>query len=387
MDTAFIYSHSVSGRNFIGRKGDVTILSNLISQEENVALYGPPKCGKTSLLGQAMMQVRMSVPDCLTAEASLLSVRSLKDFACTLGDAVLRAFCSTPAEFAETVSVMLKDTHFVFDANRFADYDEILSLNWDIDLEDAAAVIRLPYLLSSAAGRKLVVLVDDFQCIAAVPDYEILLKKWESVIREQRSALLQPVCSFVFSGSALNAMKYLFLERKYFWKLCERFTPSPIGEKEAVEYITRSLMVSGKVVENDLLLGVYKLFRGDIWYINHFMSVCDHLTKGYIMEPVLMEALSSLTAIHEPRFKAVMADLTTFQVNLLQAILDGNTRFSAAEIISKYSLSSSANVKRLKDALVKKEIVTFDDKDEPMVIDPLFEYWARKYFFGERVGL
>ena len=387
MDTAFVYSRSVSGRNFVGRKGDVTILSNLLSQEENVALYGKPKCGKSSLLGQALMQLRFTQPDCLAAEASLLSVRSESRFACTLGDAVLRAFCSTPAEFADTVSRMFKGTHFVFDARRFAEYDEVLSLNWDVEPEDIAAVLRLPYLLSSASGKKLTVLIDDFHCITAIPGYERILKTWETVIREQRSGLIQPQCSFVFSGSALNAMKYIFLERKFFWRLCERFTPSPLGEKDVIEYITRTLMVSGKVIENDLLLGVYKLFKGDIWYINHFMSICDRLSKGYIMEPVLLEALDALIAIHEPRFKAVMADLTTFQVSLLRAILDGHTRFSAAEIISKYSLNSSANVKRLKDALIKKEIVSFDDKDEPSVIDPLFEYWARKYFFGERLGL
>ena len=33
------------------------------------------------------------------------------------------------------------------------------------------------------------------------------------------------------------------------------------------------------------------------------------------------------------------------------------------------------------DALMKKEIVTFDEKDEPTLLDPLFEYWVRKYFF------
>ena len=36
------------------------------------------------------------------------------------------------------------------------------------------------------------------------------------------------------------------------------------------------------------------------------------------------------------------------------------------------------NVKRVKDALMKKEIVTFNDKDEAQVIDPLFEYWFRR---------
>jgi hypothetical protein len=80
-----------------------------------------------------------------------------------------------------------------------------------------------------------------------------------------------------------------------------------------------------------------------------------------------------------------MNGLTTFQVNLLKAILDGHTKFSASEIIRTYGLNSSANVKRLKDALMKKEIVTFNEKDEPVIIDPLFEYWVRKFYFEQKI--
>jgi hypothetical protein len=79
-----------------------------------------------------------------------------------------------------------------------------------------------------------------------------------------------------------------------------------------------------------------------------------------------------------------MSDLTTFQVNLLRAIVDGHTRFSSAEVIRNYSLNSSANVRRLKDALCKKEIITFDEDDNPHIIDPLFEYWVTRTYFGKK---
>ena len=54
MDTPFPYDKFVTGKNFIGRKAECTVLSNLISQHEHVALYEPPKSGKTSLVQQAM---------------------------------------------------------------------------------------------------------------------------------------------------------------------------------------------------------------------------------------------------------------------------------------------------------------------------------------------
>ena len=96
---------------------------------------------------------------------------------------------------------------------------------------------------------------------------------------------------------------------------------------------------------------------------------------------ILMEALNVIISIHEPRFKAVINDLTDFQLSLLKATVDGVTRFSASDVIEEYRLNSSANVRRIKDALKKKEVLTFNEKDEPVIMDSLFEYWVTKYYF------
>ena len=97
-----------------------------------------------------------------------------------------------------------------------------------------------------------------------------------------------------------------------------------------------------------------------------------------------MEALRTIISIHEPRFYSIVNDLTDHQLSLLLAILDGVTRFSASDVIEKYRLNSSANVRRVKDALRKKEVITFNEKDEPVILDPLFEYWVSNHYFERR---
>ena len=98
----------------------------------------------------------------------------------------------------------------------------------------------------------------------------------------------------------------------------------------------------------------------------------------------MMDALRILVSIHEPRYVTMMDELTTFQVNRLLAFVDGQTKFSSAEVIRDYGLHSSANVRRLKDALLKKEIVSLNENDEPQIIDPLFDYWVRRYYFEKK---
>jgi hypothetical protein len=205
------------------------------------------------------------------------------------------------------------------------------------------------------------------------------LKAMEKVFAEKDKS-----ASFIFTGSRVNAMKYIFAEKKYFYRQVEHLPLQKVDDTEITEHIVRGFMIGGKVVERELIMGACDLFRGQMWYLNHFTSICDTLTKGYINEGILMQALKSLLSIHEPRFLSIVDDLTDHQLSLLRAVLDGVTKFSDSDVIEKYGLNSSANVRRVKDALKKKEVITFNEKDEPVVLDPLFEYWVGKHYFGIR---
>ncbi|MBQ9311151.1 MAG: hypothetical protein IJ222_09890 [Bacteroidales bacterium] len=378
MDGIFTYSKPVTGKNNIGRRGDQTILSNLILNSENVVIYEPPKTGKTSLLQQTFFGMRISGKQFSTAEVSLLNIRDTSSLMLLLGSTIIRSEATTPDEFASMVKVCLPDTHFVFDPASYAATDSVLSLNWDIDEGDIRSIFCLPYRIAAIKGKKCIVVLDEFQNITFLDGWEKILKIFEGVIRDSQKDL----CSFIFMGSKVNAMKEIFEQKVFFHRQVNRVRLSEIDSREITDFIVKGFLTSGKVIDRDLMMSVCKRFRGHIWYICHFSSICDHLTKGFITDATLLDALGMLLSIHEPRFREMVGDLTGFQVSLLKATLEGVTKFSSAEVIEHYGLHSSANVRRLKDALCKKEIITFGDNDEPIILDPLFEYWARHYFFN-----
>ena len=377
MDTAFIYYKPVTGKNNIGRRSEQTTVANLLDQGENVAIYEPAKTGKKSLMQQTFYNMRVSGKQFNTAEVPMLQVRSTEDMLLTFGSAIIRALATTPEEYADIVHNCLQDTHFVFDPDLYAATDAVLSLSWSLDENDIRSMLGLPWRIAAVNGRKLYVILEEFQNVTFLENWEKFLKIFEETIRTNQSGL----CNFVFLGSAVNAMKFIFEEKVFFHRQVNHVSIGEIEAREITDHIVRGFLTSGKVIDRDLMMSVAKRFHNNIWYINHFASICDHLTKGYITDATLQEALDMLISIHEPRFKELVSDLTGFQVSLLKATLDGCKRFSSAEVIERYQLHSSANVRRLKDALCKKEIITFGENDEPKVLDPLFEYWARKYFF------
>lgn len=380
MDSPFVYDRFVTGKNFLGRKMDCTILSNLLVAGEQVMMYGRPKSGKMSIVQQTLFNMRLSGRQFMVAHTSLSNVRTLEQFLLKLGTSVIKSVSSTAEEYSSIVSRHLEGTHFVFDRARFASHGEVVSMNWTPDMNDVAQMLRLSQRIAREQGKSYYVILEDFHNVLHMDEYEEVFKEMNKLFSE-RDYSAQVTASYLFLGSHVNAMKFIFEEKKYFYRQVEYLPMSPVEERDIIDYIVKGFMVSGKVMDKNLVLGACKLFRCDMWYLNHFVSICDTLTRGYINEAVLMEALRTLISIHEPYFQAIVDDLTDFQLSLVKAVLDGVVRFSASDVIEKYSLNSSANVRRVKDALKKKEVLTFNEKDEPEILDPLFEYWLEKHFF------
>lgn len=379
MDSPFIYNRPVTGRNYIGRKYDAQTLGNLIQQGENVILAEPPKTGRTSLIQQCLFNLKAASKRICEAQCSLLDIRTRSELTLRLGSALIGCSGYTQAEYAAAVKEFLDGTHLVFDPQAYGADGSILSLSWDADEDDFRAVAALPWKIAAAKGMKVVVVLEEFQNIMLADDGEQSCRILAEALSENREKYGDGA-SWIFSGSEVNAMNAIF-SRRFFHRKAIRLKLTEPDANEVAEYVKRGFLSSGKVLDREPILAICGLLRCKLWYINHFASLCDSASRGFMTENTLKEALETLISIHEPRFRALMDGLTTFQLNLLKAILEGHTKFSSSEVIKRYSLNSSANVRRLKDALCKKELVIFDENDIPSVTDPLFEFWAKRDFF------
>jgi hypothetical protein len=381
MDTPFIYNGYVTDKNFIGRATERKILANLIKAGEHVSIYEPQKTGKMSLLMQVFSDLKNERTQFVVAMVDMLNVRTLKDFLMKFGTAVIKLSASTPDDYASIVETYLDGTHFVFDRVQFINTGQVLSLNWKPDENDIAELMMLPQKLALAKGMRYVVVLNEFQNLMNADEYETVFKIMETQMKERdRKAPYQAV--FAMMGGMVNAMKLIFDEKRYFYRQVNRVALSNVDTKEIIEYVVKGFLSGmGKSFDRNLAMGACELFKSNLWYINHLAAICDALSKGFVTETMMTDALESMISIHQIRFMSIVNDLTDHQLSLLRAVLDGVVKFSASDVIEKYHLNSSANVRRVKDALKKKEVITFNKKDEPLVIDPLFEYWLRRTYF------
>ena len=382
METPFIYDKYVTAKYFIGRKKECGILGNLLAAGEHVVMYEPPKTGKMSLIQQTLINMRSSGAQFITACIDMFNVRTMHEFLLRFGTTVMKAALSTPDQYKDAIQRYLEGTHFVFDRERFYQDGSIVSLNWSPDRNDMEKMMRLPGLLAADRGIQFYVIFKEFQSIMFSDEYETLFSVMEAMFKEQPS---RPGASFIMTGSRVNAMKLIFAERKFFYRQVVHLPIEPVENREIIDHVVRGFLYgSGKSFDRDLAMGACELFKCNLWYINHLASICDLMSKGFINESIMTDALKCMLALHEPRFMSMMDDLTDHQISLLRAVLDGVIKFSASDVIEKYRLNSSANVRRVKDALRKKEVITFNEKDEPVILDPLFEYWLENHYFAKQ---
>jgi hypothetical protein len=75
--------------------------------------------------------------------------------------------------------------------------------------------------------------------------------------------------------------------------------------------------------------------------------------------------------------------LSVTQLNLLKAIAKNEAKLSSVKTIQTYRLGTSANVIKNKSVLLKADIID-EAKGKASFLDPAFEFWFKKQYFGEQ---
>ncbi len=333
LESTFIYDRPVSGKDYIPRRAEENTLREILGSGDNVLLCSPPKTGKSSLLAHVLQNMRKEGEPVLYYGFSLLGVRTE------------RGLCKA----------------------------------FGVEASDIESALSLPYAISREKSCKTVVEVQEFQNILLCEDSVKLLNAFEKAVKTGDGD-----CRWVWSGSMTNALDSIFSREHRFAGHYKRLFLQPIPYRDIESHIIRGFQTSGKDIGRELIRGICDDLRGDICHISHVAAICDGLSRGYITKNTVSEAMLSLVKIHEPTFMFTTNSLSYFQLSLLKATLDGESNFSSEKNISRYGLNSSANVKRVKDALCKKEIICFPrgERNGAVIINPLFEYWLRHYFFA-----
>ena len=149
-----------------------------------------------------------------------------------------------------------------------------------------------------------------------------------------------------------------------------------ICQEEWVRYITRRFDDTGKHISDDDALLIAQLVECHPYYVQqlaqltwlHTMETCD--------TDIVKSAFYSLVNQLSLLFSNIIDNLTAKQISFLQAVANGEKNFSSREVLARYDLGTSANIKNLRKALQDKDLIDILP-DSTVIQDPVFAYWLK----------
>ena len=369
MNNPFIYGKIASGNAFTDREEEQKRLSNNIASGISSVLISPRRWGKSSLVAQAANELQRKNLELRFCFLDLFNVRSEHEFYTNFTKEILRVSFSKWKERIESTKNFFKQITPKFNVGIDPVNDFSVSLDWNEVKKSPEEILNLPEVISKKRNIKIVVCLDEFQNIAFFENPLAFQKKLRAQWQHHK------VAAYCLYGSKRHMMTELFESKSMpFYKFGDVIFLEKISEVYWINFITRGFNRTGKSISETLAAQIARQMENHPYFVQQFAYNVWNATKKNCTEHDLNSSLDELLTQHSILFQREVDSLTNPQINFLKALCSNVKQFSAAETLRNFQLGTSANVNRIKESLVKKEVIDITPHNIEF-IDPLFKVW------------
>jgi hypothetical protein len=375
METPFVFGRIARDENFTDREAETSHLAGNFRSLINTIIISPRRWGKSSLVEKAAGLAVKKDKSLRICRMDLFSIRSEEQFYVTLATEVLRSASTKWEEAVDSARKFLKQivpkiTLSADPANEFS-----LSFDWAEIKENPDEILDLAEKIVTQKKLKMVVCIDEFQNIAGFDDPLFFQKRLRSHWQKHQNV------SYCLYGSKRHMMLDVFTSPSMpFYKFGDLIFLGKIDTKSWTSFISERFSSTGKSITSPEAQMIVKLSDNHPYYVQQLaqqtwlrtVRTCDGDTVRQAFRNII-EQLSLL-------FATITETLTVNQLNLLRALIAGETALSSQEVLSKYRLISSANVNRSRKSLVEKEILDIN-AGAISFQDPMYRSWLETKFF------
>lgn len=370
METPFVFGKIASDVDFTDRTLETQHLLNNFNGLVNTVLISPRRWGKSSLVSKAAGLYSQDSKQNVVVFLDLFNCRSEARFYQEFAKAVISATNSAFNDFVDSAIKYLSRFAPSFYASDPAGTYE---LSFGIDVRDRNLsydeILDLPQRIATDKGLKLIVCIDEFQTI----------KEYDDALDFQRTLRAHwqkhTDVAYCLYGSKRNMMIDLFSDPKNpFYKFGDMIFLQKIVREEWVPFIVGRFRDTGKHINDDIAAYIAERVENHPYYVQQLSQLVWFRTSGQCSKEIVDAAFEGLEAQLGLVFSLILDNLAPSQIGFLQAVANGETSFTSQEVLTRYRLGSSANVKNIKNALEKKELIDILPNSITLQ-DPVFKHW------------
>ncbi|MDR0829899.1 MAG: ATPase [Prevotellaceae bacterium] len=379
METPFVYGRIAIFENYTNREKESLLLKNNFLSLINTVIISPRRWGKTSLVNKVSETLKKEHhKEVIVCNLDIFNCRTEEQFYKAYSNAILKASLSTWEKF---IIGSKKYLGRFAPSVSFSDTTQTYELSFGIDLKEPHLsfdeILDLPQTIAKDTGKKLIVCIDEFQNINEYPDslafQRTLRAHWQTHDK---------VCYCLFGSKRHLLMDIFNAYNMPFYKFGDILFLQKINREDWVKFISERFAATGKQISDELSGQIADTMQNHPYYTQQYSQQVWLRTENECTEEVLHTALLSLIDQLSLLFTNIIDSLSTKQINFLVAIISGETSFSSADVLKKYDLGTSANIKNLKKATLEKDLIDILPHNKIVLQDPAFEYWLKNYYMN-----
>jgi len=361
----FHFGQIVTGDEFCGRSVLIKQLRDNIRSGQNTYVQGDRRIGKSSLIAEALRRSR----GCRFILTDLMAAKTADD----IGREIVRGIGAMDRRngFIERAIKLLSNFRPGVSFDQMTQSFS-LTVNPAVRFDSESLEELLAIVGHLGEGRKMAVVMDEFQDVMGIPDADRVLAAMRGRIQRQSSI------AYVFAGSVRDRMELAFTSPDSpFFKSAVPIQVGPLESAVFEKYLMARFAGGKRELEPGLFGEISRIAMdnpGDIQQLCR--ALWDVSEPGQAIGPGHMaEALQVIFAQEYKGYELALESVSEQQLRCLVALARiGGRQVTSKRFIEASSIQLPGSIKRAFSQLVTKRIV-YRSENEYRFFNPYFGTW------------
>ena len=367
---SFLYGVSVGGNNFTDRVRETRRLKLNFENGLNVILISPRRMGKTSLVKHVAQVVDKDIVQIVYMD--IYDCRSEYDFYNKFAEAIMTQTGSKIEHILENIRQFLTRISPKISMNPDPGTEYSVSLGITPKEYSPEEILSLPERVGEHIGKHLVVCIDEFQQVGEWPESLLVQKRMRGVWQHHTHA------SYCLFGSRQHMMNQLFQNKRMpFYQFGEPNYLQPIPSEEWIPFIQSKFEQKGLAISDSYVRQICEIVGNQSSYVQQLSWNVMLNTEHIVDDEAIKAGINDLLIQCTPLFMEQTGGLTSYQLNMLRAIVDGqHTQWSSQEVLAKYNLGTKSNVSKMQKVMLERDLIISTEQGL-FLSDPVMELWFK----------
>lgn len=381
MNSPFIFGTTVSEKSFTNREKEVSKLYNNLCQGINTTIISPRRWGKSSLVEKVIQDIDKNETGIKTVIIDLFTIGSEEEFYEVFAREVIKASSSKWQDWLRSGKVFFKQLVPKLSIGIDPANDFSLSFDWAELKKHRDEILNLPETIGVKKNIRFIICLDEFQNLSQFKNYELLEKRMRACWQRQKHV------SYCLYGSKRHMMADIFDKAsKPFYRFGDIMFLPKISTDKWNSFICKSFKATGKTISRKNAEFLAVTMKQHSWYVQQLAHYVWQQTEKKAGPDEINTALTELLAANSPLYQKEAEIMSSTQLNLLKAIIRGETKLTSVKTMKNYRLGTPRNVSKNKTKFINNDII-HKLNHQYELLDPAFEIWFKEQFFDDKIQL